>query len=186
MGRYYRVLADPKSSTRWFLKSPIKPDGREIDPRLFTCGKPYGVETQLNLPLRRPGIPYIFNFCDFDMVVVSKHLNEELEQIVGSAIQRIPILVEGTNELFEILNVVDSIPSIDQERSEYLIWQEKDGRPEKVGQYRMFTKFIVDKAKVSGHKIFRPTEWPISLIVDDDIKMVIEQYGKAGVVFDLV
>jgi hypothetical protein len=38
--KFYRLIADPAATSRWYLKSPIDPSGNEVDPRLFTQGVP--------------------------------------------------------------------------------------------------------------------------------------------------
>ena len=58
---------------------------------------------QLQSPLRQTGDHVDFNFADFDMVVTPADVNVEIAKIVGSAIQRIPVTVEGTRRAFEIL-----------------------------------------------------------------------------------
>src|SRR5262245_1410206 len=41
-GAFYRLLADPAATSRWYLMSPRDSAGREIDPRIFTQGVPIG------------------------------------------------------------------------------------------------------------------------------------------------
>ncbi|MBD3640342.1 MAG: hypothetical protein HUJ18_05045 [Marinobacter sp.] len=186
MGKFYRVLADPKAVNRWHLKAPVTACGIEIDPRNFTSGTFYTGETSLDLQLRRLGQPVDFNFCDFDMLVVKREINSNLERNFGDAIQRIPVRIQNFQEEFEILNVLNVVDCIDEVKSEYLKWEPQDGRPEKIGAYRMMTKLVIDPEKAKGHSIFRLDGWKIAVIVSDEIKKYLENRSVSGIVFQQV
>lgn len=186
MSQFYRVLADPKVTIRWYLKAPLTSNGQEVDSRVFTIGKMYDGEKKLKLPLRRKGKPIDFNFGDFDMIVTPKRLNDTLQALTGAAIQRIPVEIETSNESYEILNVLDTVECISVERSEFTKWGPEDGRPDKVGQFRMITKLFIEPEKANAHKIFRLLEWKIALIVSDSVKNLLEEQKVTGVVFQEV
>lgn len=186
LGGYYRLLADPAAISRWYLSSPIDPTGREIDPRTFTQGAPVGSQPPLSLPLRQAGDKVGFNFCDFDMVVTPSAINAELEGLVGPAIQRIPVSVENSIGGFDILNVCELVQCIDEARSLVTKWTAADGRPEKVGQFRMIAKLKIDPAAASGHHIFRAAGWPIALIVSENVKSLLEVKRVSGLKYERV
>lgn len=183
---FYEILADPDATTRWYLKSPLDPSGNEVDPRLFTQGVPVGSQPLLELPLRRNGDEVGFNFCDFDMVVTPAVLNAELETLVGTAIQRIPVMVEGRRDEFEILNICELVPCLDESRSLFTKWSDADGRPEKIGQFRMIAKLKIDPVVAECHQIFRVAGWPIALIVSEKVKNLFEARKVSGIRYERV
>ncbi|MBK8814020.1 MAG: hypothetical protein IPN42_00155 [Methylococcaceae bacterium] len=186
MTQFYRVLVDPNATDRLYLKAPVNSNGREVDPRIFTSGTRYDGELPLKLPLRREGKPVDFNFCDFDLIVTPKHLNEALQELVGDSIQRISIEIEASNTLYEILNVLDTVECVNEEKSEFTKWALGDGRSDKVGQFRMITRLFIDQEKARSHNMFRINEWKIALIVDGQVKSLLEKINVTGIVFQPV
>lgn len=184
--KYYELLADPAAFPRWYLKSPIDPSGKEVDPRLFTQGAPVGSLPALRLPLRRSGPEVDFNFCDFDMVVTPAKFNVELEALVGPAIQRVPVAIDAHASDFEILNVCELVPCLDESRSLFTKWTDQDGRPDKVGQIRMVAKLKIDPSIVLGHHLFRVAGWPIALIASQEVKSLFESRNLSGLRFEEV
>lgn len=185
-GRYYELVADPSAVSRWYLKSPLTPDGNEVDPRLFTQGLHVDHQPHLTLPVRRDGDEVQFNFCDFDMVVTPSAINEALELLVGPVAQRFRVAIEGCQDSYEILNVCDLVKCVDESRSLFAKWTEVDGRPEKVGHFRMFAKLKIDPVAAAGHEIFRISGWPIALVVSEKVKSFFEENNVSGLKFERV
>lgn len=184
--KYYELQADPAAFPRWYLGSPIDPAGSEIDPRTFTQGVPVGTQPPLILPFRRTGDEVEFNFCDFDMIVTPRTLNAELETLVGAAIQRIPVSVGNRADEFEILNVCELVKCVDESRSVATKWTASDGRPDKVGQFRMVIELKIDPSAASGHEIFRVAGWPIALVVSEKVKRFFEDRKVSGLKYERV
>jgi hypothetical protein len=181
--QFFHVIADPAATARWFLRAPTTSEGKELDARMFITGDRVDVSGPLRIFPRRLGEVVDFNFCDFDMVVTPADVNAELEKRVGSAIQRIPVDVEGSVRRFEILNVCRRIQCLDETRSQTMKWGEEDGRPDKVGQYRMVLELKIDVSAAAGQGIFRVAEWPMALIISSEIKELFEQRRLSGVVY---
>lgn len=181
--QYYELMADPEEKSRWYLKSPLDPNGNEVDPRIFTQGTEVARQPELRLPIRRPGREVDLNLCDFDMVVTPRSLNEELEKIVGNSIQRIAIKVDGHGDEYEILNVCRLVSCVDESKSLLTKWAVDDGRPDKVGQYRMIVDLFIDTTAVEGNHIFRVSGWPIAVIVSEEVKRFLERRGTTGLKF---
>lgn len=187
MSTYYRILADPKEISRWHLESPQCRDQQQIEPWVFISGQKYTGPLNLYASLRRNGIPVDFNFCDFDIIVIARDLKDSLQKLTEDNIQFIPITIESMEESdYEIANIVDVVDCIDETRSEFTKWTKLDGRPDKVGQYRMITKLIITPNKVEGHKFFRVKNWEIAIIVNEDIKKALESRNATGIIFDPV
>lgn len=184
--KFYRLLADLAAKSRWYLKSPLDPIGNEVDPRLFTQGHTVSLPLAMTLPIRRDGDEIGFNFCDFDMVVTPAVVNADLEKLVGSAIQRIPVTVDSRENEFEILNICKLVSCIDESRSLFTKWAGADGRPEKVGEFRMIAKLKIDSTIVNGHHIFRVAGWPIALVISEEVKNLFEASQLSGIRYERV
>lgn len=184
--KFYRLAADPAATSRWYLTAPRDPLDNRVDPRLFTEGLPVSSTTPLRVPLSQPGDEVGFNFAAFDMVVTPSEINSELQELVGSVIQRIPVAVEGSTNSFEILNVCALVPCLDEKRSLVTKWTDTDGRPDKIGQYRMINGLRIDPRIADGHHIFRIEGWPIALIVSESVKRLFENKNLSGVSYNRV
>lgn len=186
MTTLYRILDDFSIKDRWHLRAPEAEDGREIDARDFLSGGQYHGPTRLRVRLRRSGQPLQFTFGDFDMPIVSREVHDRLVEFDRDSIQLIPVMIEHTSEPYWILNVLHHFKCVDEERSEFTKWKSEDGRPEKVGQYRMFAKLVLDNERTSDAPIFRVDGWKTALIVSTDVKRAIEESNSHGVRFEPV
>lgn len=184
--KFFRIRPDYTANNCWYLKSPLDSNGTEIDPRKFTEGVDLSLNAELSLPIRRTGASLNFNFCDFDMVVVSKKIAEKLEKFAGGAVQRFPVSISEVNESFEILNVRECISCIDEVNSEFTKWTVEDENPDKVGKFRMFLRLKINDLVVGERHIFRISEWPIALIVSEEMKTLLELEDIFGIKFELV
>ncbi len=184
--KYFRVLADPKSADRWFLDEPIAANHESLDARDFTQGKNYLGPDPVIVPVQRDGSRVPFNFAAFDMPVLSKELVDEIIQLAPDDIVSYPALINATIPGFEIVNVVSTVKCLDEEKSEIQWWKPEDGRPDKVGHYRMVTKLRIAPALVQARHIFRIKGWEIALIVSEQFRDRVAKFGPLGVVFQPV
>ena len=75
---------------------------------------------------------------------------------------------------------------MDETRSEIMRWKHEDGRPDKVGRYRMVGNLTIDPTRVRNRHIFRIDDWEIALIVSERLKIALEAIPELGVVFSPV
>jgi hypothetical protein len=153
---------------------------------MFTKATRVAVTDDLSLPIRQRGWPVDFTLADFDMPVVRRHVGEIIEGVAPDYCQHIPIRVEGTDDEYEILNVLRSIACVDEGASEFTKWNAADQRPDKVGAFRMITRLRLDPARASGAEIFRVQEWPIALVVGDAIRDALRAIEVSGIAFEPV
>jgi hypothetical protein len=185
--KFYRLVDDPTIEDRWHLRAPVDSSGREIDPRLFTqCTSYNGLAQRLTLPLRRSGRPLSFTFGDFDMPVVNRAVKEVIAPIVEDQVQWLDVDIASSDNRFAILNATSCVSCIDDHRSKFTRWQEADERPDKIGQYRMFGRLIVDPDRCGNRDMFRIAEWKIALIVSERLKSALESVERLGVRFEPV
>lgn len=181
---FYRLVADPRDKDRWQLSCPRDDEGFELDPRQFTQGKYIQPKSTLTVGVRRLGRKVDFNFGDFDMLVARSRVGSMVQAMVGEGIQRISARVEGEQEIFEILNPLVRVKCVDEAKSEFLRWGVEDGRPDKVGQYRMITRLRLMSSAIKDRDFFRVDEWPMALIVSDRLKSELEHQTVTGIAFE--
>ena len=183
MTSYYRLCDDMQMPDRWHLRAPVLPSGEEIDARLFTGGRPVDPPASLRLPLRQPGRPLDFTLGDFDMPVATRPLAEYLARLAPGSVQCVPVSIDGEADEFVILNVLRSVRCLDEASSKIQYWTAADGRPEKVGQYRMVLNETIDAQRAAGFDLFRLGGWEIVIVCTDRVKQDLEKQGFSGLTF---
>ncbi|MFH1468414.1 MAG: DUF1629 domain-containing protein [Pseudomonadota bacterium] len=181
---FYRLLDDMHYRGRWQLSEPIS-ECDDVDPSDFTSGQAFNRSGTITVDCET-GIPLDFTLSDFDVPVVSERLGRAISQIAGDDVQMVGVTVECSDDRYLILNALRLVECLDEANSVFTKWQEGDGRPDKVGGYRMVPKLVIDPAKVGGSKVFRIAGWDVALIVSEEIKREAEELGCVGLVFDPV
>jgi hypothetical protein len=162
------------------LGSPHNASGEEVDPRLFTEGRPIDLQANLHITKRQRGRSLDFTLADFDMPVVSAPLANLLLDVARDCIQLLPAQVEDEQDEFFILNVTRTVPCISDAHSGVMRWNQGDGRPEKVGQYRMVVNPVLTAASYSEETMFRAAGWQIMLLASDNLARVLLNSGLSG------
>jgi hypothetical protein len=159
-------MLDSTVADLWFLGEPLGPDGSEIDARRFTESEPFGPVAQpLVLPIAQAGRAARLTFAAFDMPVVDKALAESFALAAGDDIELVPAVAEDGTELM-IANVLQRVDCLDESRTVGDKWTERDGRPDKVGEYRTIVRLFIDPSR-ADHEIFRVSGWEVALVVSD-------------------
>jgi hypothetical protein len=97
-------------------------------------------------------------------------------------VELFPVQIEG-DEDFAIVNVLDVVDCIDEQQSKFTKWEERDGRPDKLGQYRMFTSLRLSAEKAAGHHLFRLAGWNNVLVVSEALRDKFIETGCSGLGF---
>lgn len=183
----YQLLPDHiQYPDQWFLDDPFTADGREIDSREFTAGRPYCGPLPTMASIGNPGRELAFNLGAFDMPIVSAVVANIVWLIAPLDVQCFSINIPGARGSYQILNAVCSLDCLDEERSEFIRWQEGDGRPDRTGQYHSIPTIRIDPIRTHDHHVFRILNWPIALLVSGTIKDALADIPNLGVVFDPV
>jgi hypothetical protein len=184
---YFLVEADDTNfADRWFLDDPLTATGEELDPREFRYGRPYVGPLPANVPIHVEGRKVAFTLGSCDMPVVTQEIAEMVARMSPTDVQMFPVSIASSLAGYSILNVVNREACVDENRSEILWWKPEDGRPDKVGRYRMLSNLKVDPAKTNGRHIFRIKDYAIDLIVSERLKNALEGIPDLGIVFDPV
>lgn len=184
MASFFRVLADPNRPRRWFLGEPRTKEGGIIDARKFTQGTRYDGPAPVTVPVGQQGEVVCFNLAAFDMPIVSESVARIIWSHAAPNVQSFPVTIDRHG--FEIINVTANIDCIDEAASQIVKWKPEDGRPDKVGCYRMITNLRINPLACADYSILRIKGWEIALIVSGDIKEAVENVPDLGVMFSSV
>ncbi len=168
--RIYKIKGHRADSKRWFLKTPLTPDGKEVNPGIFLRGKAVTFPPFLRLPVREKGARMDFTFADCGVPVVCKQIAEYLAEISPKGVQLFPVAVEGEAEPYFILNVLEVKDCMDMVHSVYDLWRECDSMPEKKGQIFLVAQLRVDPVRLEGVEICRIQNWMVPIIISERIK----------------
>ena len=184
MRRFYDLMDDRRSHTRWHLGSPVDEQGQEIDPWQFKKGKVLELGCVPRFPLDIAGSPLDYCWAAFTIPVVHERVVQLFRRMGVEEVQFMPARVEGHTEPYFILNVLRIIRCIDDARcAEVRYWKPEDNRPEKLGEYRAVYGMRIDPTKVGDARIFRPWGWRVALVISEDLKQALEQEGITGTRF---
>ena len=187
--RYFRLTIDEYVKGRWYLGEPTDLNGQELDDIwAFIDGKQVPAPGQLRIPLSRPGFPLDFDLTTFAMTpVVTEQVAAVFREMAPSDVQLFRVEVEGQRVPYYLMNVARTARCIDESACEEVqIYTAKDGRPDRIGEYRAVSGLRIDKSKVGGARVFRLWGWHPPIIVDGELKQALEQVGIVGGCFEEV
>ena len=184
---YFRVhdTGDDWDPDRWFLDVPRAVGATEGDPWEFTCGNPLYDRGDLVVAQRVEGRPQALSFAAFDIPIANAQLASALRDVAGDDLQMLPVMVDGLDEPYFVVNVVRVVKCLDERLSEYTKYPagDKFGRG---GRYRMVTRLRIDKGRVRGCKVIRIEGWLTPLIVSEQVRSLLRAWHVPGVFFDVV
>ncbi|MCP3138947.1 imm11 family protein [Pyxidicoccus xibeiensis] len=182
--RYFDLSDDVYVPGRWHLHTPLDERGEEVNPWQFTKGHSVQLSGRLRMPLQVDGVPLDFTLGGMDVPVVRAHVADLLEEVASDDLQILPVDIDGQTDPYRIVVATRLIRCIDDQASEEVrYWKPEDGRPEKVGKYRVVAGMRIDPSKVGNAHVFRPWGWTVALIVSEDIKHALERAHVTGTKF---
>ena len=178
MNRFYEIVDDMYITGRWYLDDPVTDEG--CGPHEFKAGKPAHILSTPTIEIRHPGLALDYTRTSFAVPVASQRLAEAFARVAGPALQCIPVRV-GSREGYQVLVATRLVRCLDESRSDFIKWTEADGRPDRMGGYRMVTKLHIDTTIVpSDTHIFRIAGWRVALIVSSEMMEVAQVVGAVG------
>ena len=184
MSRYFELMDDRQSRSRWHLGSPVDEEGQEVDPWQFKHGSWLDLRCVPRFPLDIRGDPLDYCWAAFSIPVVHGRIVQLFERLGVRDVQFIPVQVEGHDGPYFILNVLRIIQCIDDARSRRVeYWKTEDDRPDKLGQYRVVSGMRIDPTKVGDARVFRPWGWRVALVISEDLKQAMDAEGITGTRF---
>ena len=178
--RYYRLLDDMHIPGRWHLGEMTDSSGDVVNlddgVKLF--------HDVVHCAVSHRGTPLDFTLTSFNSPVVREPLARRIDEVASEkSIQFVDLIIPGYDG-FEGLNVLSVLDCLDESRSEYIKWTEKDHRADLVGRYRSVTHLSVDRNRIpEDAHIFRIERWRICLVVSEVMKEAMEAGGCLGAKF---
>lgn len=182
---YFRITDDIYANDRWQL-GEISGDSGPIDASRFTSAERYDSTEPLSI-IVDDGHSLDFTLADFDVPIVSSFMASILQRKAASEVQLIPVVIKGakpSNSEWFILNVLRKVDCLDEASSEILKWTSKDGRPDKVGEFRMVSKLVIAPSQINNSFIFRIDGWDVCIVVSGELRHQCEKAGLNGLVFE--
>jgi hypothetical protein len=115
------------------------------------------------------------------MPVVSSRLAACLLENASSDLQLVPVKVSGTDEPHYVVNVCSVVPCIAEPETKVVRWLPHDGRPEKVGTFRMMLEPVLTAELHARESIFRAKGWEIMLLCTASLKAALLHGGFTGI-----
>lgn len=191
--KIFRITDSFEPAARWYLRGPRGcvmgniPDrqgnyelwGKEVMGWHFTSGKKYEGSAPLAIPIQKGTVVLDFTFGSLDMPVLRSRMAQRLKPLCGRAVQWIPAVVPGTDEPFEIANVLALADALDTGRSE-VSWQEKNEWPLKAG-IASVGRMALKHPPLIDTTMFRLENWRPPLLVSDVVRSVLEELRVSGI-----
>ena len=117
----------------------------------------------------------------YSVPIVSNAVKEKLSSIAG--LQFLPAKIVGSDSSlpYFVMLVTDLVDCVDEDRSEFEKFAINDPiRPDSAGQYKGFTKLVIDKARVGGRSIFRVKGLDVAIIISADVKHLLDSSSLTG------
>ena len=186
--RYYLLNDDKHFPGRWFLGAIehadnwrfLKPDMQDMEPGRYS------------LPVKREGIPMDYTqTLLYGLPVLSKKARDSLRGIpeVDEPFMNVvmePVDIKGgpRGTVYYLMIVENRFDCVDEVRSEFRKFAENDPvRPDRAGEYAIFTNFVIDPDKTEGRHIFRVSTYESALIVSEEVKRRFEEAQVSGCTF---
>ncbi|NMO19569.1 hypothetical protein HPC49_26780 [Pyxidicoccus fallax] len=181
--KFHALEIDVHVPGRWYLSEPTNLDGQEVDDIWqFIEGRPLSISERLRVPIYRAGRPLDLDFAGAGQTpVVSARVAAVFRKLAPDTVQLIPVEVEGQSTPYSIAVVSRLIDAVDESACRSVErWTQEDGRPDRVGEYHAIQGLRIDPAKTGDARVFRLWGYTLPLIVDDQVKVALEDAGILG------
>jgi len=182
--KFYRLDNDPDLFDRWHLEEPRLKEVDDYDFWPLIAGVDVKPIDGLKIPIQEAGAHLSFTMAAFDIPVVATGIIEQMAKVDFKGVSSVPCTVEGERESFSILVVPRLVKCVDEGRCHCTRWVASDGRPDRVGQYRMIVDLKIKAEAVPQEvDIFRVDGWNVALIVSERMRTAIESVDPPGLKF---
>ena len=179
---FFEIGLDYNDSTRWYLGQPGTAEGKLLPGTFWNCA-PWTDTRPLSVEIKKSGMPATFNHSGHSVYIVVTETMSLLRNVIDPQVfQGIPVSIIDHAGDYEILNSLDCVDCVDEQHSEFRRWTAEDGRPERIGDYKM-SLFRIDPDRARGHDLFRAKGWEIALICSEKVKRCLENAGVTGIRF---
>jgi hypothetical protein len=179
--RIYSLNDDFREPIRWYLNVPSCKDGEDLT-WSFNSSKRYGQIKPLFTGIRQEGRRVDFAFGAFDIPILNSAAMAVFQTFAGECVEFIPTKVEGERDDYFIMNIVAEAECLAEGASLIMWWNAEDGRPDRIGTYRMLAGKVYDCRITAFPPIFRLSKFSVRMIVRDDLRRAIDDAGLTGLI----
>lgn len=170
---FFEVYLHPDDFEAWCVDVPH--DHGEINWKYKRCQKATDVAS-VKLFVYEKGGSRDYQETPLGVPVFSVRLRQIVERIAPDEVQFIPVEIEAQESYF-IANVLSSVECLDFEESLLDFKEDAAGKPIRVkGAVRL--RVLPENA--AGHHIFRIKEWPIPLIISQELATAMKTEHMTG------
>ena len=169
--------ADPSS---WHLDQFVDADGAAIDLTLFTLSQTLQWTSPLRCKVSIEGRETDLTFTAFGVPITIRALSQQLMALAPHDLQMLPLIVEGSPNSFDVVNVLPRLHALDDDRSIGGRWP--TGSPS-AGQWLYVLHAALKSQAVHGHSLFRVHGWLPPIFCTEAVRAVLEPQEWTGLQF---
>lgn len=186
--KYYLLEDDMFDDTRWYLSKLLN-----TEPWRFT-GSPmvpmddplrsFGFEVEIEVD----GKTFDYTTTDYGSVpIASFKVLQAISGLDGFTAFPVKLSNHPQSTSYHILHFWDVIDCFDEERASFEIIPPGDPEgPDRVGDYRSITRFMIDPKRAECKHIFRVARATTYVVVSEEVKKRFEAKKVVGAVFECV
>jgi hypothetical protein len=185
----YRLKFDSALHDQWFLETPVHVSGDKGAFWRLTGGQALKGEDLegWSTAVGEVGQKLAMSFAGFDVPIVDSTVANLFALHASDDVQLPPIKIKGEPLGYRLLVATRLLKCVDEQRSEFTRWLPEDGRPEKVGEYRMVMRLRLDANVVpKSVQIFRVAGWEVALIVSENLAKLLRGCVREGLSYEPV
>ena len=169
--------ADPAS---WHLDGFADANDAEVDLAQFSLSKPLTFRAPLRCKVSIVGREMDFTLGPFGAWIAIRALSQQLASLAPHDLQLVPLIVDGSPNAFDLVNVLPRLHALDDAKSVGGRWPE--GSPS-AGQWLYMIHPALKAAAVDGHSLFRVHGWMPPIFCTDTVRHVLEPQEWTGLLF---
>ncbi|WP_130909135.1 imm11 family protein [Pseudomonas antarctica] len=174
------VLGDIRHVNNWHFRDPpvnyMEPGSYTLDVRVEGAEVDYALAGYGSVP--------VLSRRARDALVGLPEVDEPYHHLVLEPVQIANTRVEQD---YFVMIIETQVECVDEQRSEYQRYTVDDPvRPDLAGDYRGFTRLVIDPVKVARRDIFRLKHYLGAIIVSEEVKRRFERAGVVGLACDSV
>ena len=176
---FYEFFPEADGSS-WHLDEFVDADGAEVDARIFTAARRVAVNGPLRCRISCIGRMTDLTFGPFFVPVASRALSRQLAALAPRDLELIPLVVEGSTEAFDIVNVLPRLDALDEDRTVGGRWPDT---PSKADEWLYVAHAALKPGMVADHSMFRVRGPLASFFCSEHVREVLMPQEWTGFVF---
>jgi hypothetical protein len=176
---FYEFFPETDESS-WHLDEFVDADGAPVETTLFTASRRVTVNGPMRCTISHAGRATDLTFGPFFVPVVCRALSRQLAALAPRDLELIPLVVAGSTEAFDIINVLPRLHALDEGRTVGGRWP--DDSP-KASEWLYVAHAALKPSVVADHSVFRVHGPLASFFCSEHVRDVLQPQEWTGFVF---